>query len=352
MLTSFHRSITHWLVAICCVGCNSRFVDPPVGTRPDRKLGFGVTEGTVGYELAFASAKNAGIQFIELPQQWDEVETEPKKFKSEFAAMANQVYPALDTSIVLSLNPIDTNLLRVPAHLQDFAWDSPERIESFCKFADWTLDQLPAATIQSISIGNEVDAWFVSHPDVIEGYTAFFESVRNHILAKHSNIPVGVKITFNGRVGEAKSTFDRLEESADVCMLTYYPLDESFQVRPPSSIELDFAKMIEAANGKPVHLLEAGYPSGSQCGSSLDRQAEFIDAMFVAWDKHIDDVPVINFVWTCDLSQAEVDAMTKYYRVDLPAFAGYLGTLGLQKNDGTSKPAWIQLRDNLAKRAE
>lgn len=83
-------------------------------------------------------------------------------------------------------------------------------------------------------------------------------------------------------------------------MLTYYPLDETFQVRPPSSIESDFIEMIEAAASKPVHLLEAGYPSGSVCGSSLDQQAAFVDAMFAAWDKHVEAVPVINFVWTSE----------------------------------------------------
>ena len=86
-------------------------------------------------------------------------------------------------------------------------------------------------------------------------------------------------------------------------MLTYYPLDETFRVRPPKTIEADFARMIEVAAGKPVHLLEAGYPSASACGSSPQQQAAFIDAMFAAWDKHVDAVPLINFVWTCDLSE-------------------------------------------------
>ncbi|MFK8115274.1 MAG: hypothetical protein AB8B91_23945, partial [Rubripirellula sp.] len=40
-----------------------------------RLLGFGVTEGSVGYEVAFGEAKKAGVQFIELPQQWDDIES-------------------------------------------------------------------------------------------------------------------------------------------------------------------------------------------------------------------------------------------------------------------------------------
>lgn len=137
--------------------------------------------------------KTAGIQFIELPQQWDEVETAPGKYESEFAAMANEVYPALDTAIVLSLNPIDTNALRIPEHLKDTRWDSPERIDAFCKWVDWTLAQLPDATIQAIAVGNEVDGWFVSHPDELAGYTTFFNAVADHIRTNHPNIPIGVK---------------------------------------------------------------------------------------------------------------------------------------------------------------
>jgi len=350
------RSITHVLMAslaaLSCLGCSFTPAGSPVGTMPDRKLGFGVTEGGIGYELAFASAKNAGIQFIELPQQWDEIETAPGKYESEFAAMANEVYPALDTAIVLSLNPVDTNTLRIPKHLQDTRWDSPERIDAYCKWVDWTLAQLPDATIQAIAVGNEVDGWFAGHPDELAGYTIFFAAVAEHIRNKHPNIQTGVKITFAGRTGELSPGFGKLESSADVCMLTYYPLDEAFQARPPSSIEADFARMIETAAGKPVHLLEAGYPSGSACGSSLKQQAAFVDAMFAAWDKHLEAVPVINFVWTCDLSGAEVNAMTKYYGVELPAFAEYLGRLGLRANDGTDKPAWTRLREHVAQRAD
>ncbi|MGB7328132.1 MAG: hypothetical protein WBD31_24870 [Rubripirellula sp.] len=351
LLRQFCRFVVTSVTAISCLGCGSHSVQPPVGTMPDRTLGFGVTEGSVGYELAFASAKHAGIQFIELPQQWDEIEATPATYTSEFVSMANQVYPALDTSIVLSLNPIDTNALRVPEHLRDLSWDSDQRIEAFCKWIDWTLEQLPDASVIAISVGNEVDGWFAAHPEQLAGYTVFFKAVVDHIHDNHPDIPVGVKVTFGGRVGELASELNKLESAADVCMLTYYPLDESFQVRPPSSIEADFVKMIEVASDKPVYLLEAGYPSDAACGSSQIHQAAFVDAMFAAWDKHVEAVPVINFVWTCDLSRTEVAAMTKYYGVELVAFAKYLGTLGLQTHDGKPKPAWNRIRDNVAERS-
>lgn len=318
----------------------------------DRKLGFGVTEGGIGYELAFAAAKHAGIQFIELPQQWDDIESSPGDYASEFIAMADEVYPALGTSIVLSLNPIDTTTLRVPKHLRDKSWQSDQRIESYCNWVDWTIAQLPNATIEAISVGNEVDVWLSTHPDQIDDYAIFFAAVAKHIHANHPGIPVGVKMTYDGRNGDQSNDLTSIDLPADVCMLTYYPLDQTFRVRPPETIRRDFDAMVKIAGGKPIHLLETGYPSGEICGSSPARQAKYIDQLFEAWDMHIDHFRLINLVWTHDLSAADAESLTTYYNTDQPAFTAYLSTLGLHDHHGTPKPAWHRIRKNVRQRAQ
>ncbi|QDV85884.1 hypothetical protein TBK1r_49010 [Stieleria magnilauensis] len=62
---------------------------------------------------------------MELLQQWRGVEREPGKYGSEYAALAHQAYPAPDTAVVLSLQPIDTNSHRVSKLLHSFAWIRP-----------------------------------------------------------------------------------------------------------------------------------------------------------------------------------------------------------------------------------
>lgn len=342
------------LLTLSLVGCGSGGdpVGESVGTMKDRKLGFGVTEGQIGFEASFAAARNAGLQFVELPQQWDEVETAKGNFASEFAATANQVYPPTGTAIVLSLNPIDTSSSRVPKHLERFAWDSPERIESFNRWFDWTMKQLASADVLAVSIGNEVDAWLAEHPEEIAGYGAFFKATREHIRKAHPKVAVGCKMTFSGRRGPLGQSLSQIDETADALMLTYYPLDENFQVRPVSEVSGDFTAIVQLAGDRPIHLLEAGYPSGSACGSSLEQQAQFIDALFSAWDEHLAQVKFVNLVWTCDLPQPQVDELTKYYRVKLPAFREYLATLGLRTSSGKNKPAFARVRQNIAKRAK
>ncbi|MFK7767842.1 MAG: hypothetical protein AB8B55_11515, partial [Mariniblastus sp.] len=316
---------------------------PLVNRGSDRLLGFGVTEGSVGYEVAFGEAKKAGIQFIELPQQWDDVESKPGVYNSPFLKMANDVYPTFDTGIVLSLNPIDTNALRLPDHLEGKTFDDAEVVSAFIKFVDFTIEGLPDARIVAISIGNEVDGNLGDDDTRWAQYTRFFTRVRDHIKTKLPGVPVGVKTTYSAIIGDQRHLISNLNSNADAVMVTYYPLDADFKVRRPSVVDDEIGKLVSLADGKPVHLLETGYPSGAANGSSEEMQAEFVRNIFEAWEKYADDVPLINIVWLYDMSAKEVATLRKYYSVETPAFAGFLGTLGLKTHSGKDKRAFSRL---------
>ncbi|APZ92714.1 Beta-xylosidase [Fuerstiella marisgermanici] len=309
----------------------------------NRLLGFGVTEGAVGYEVAFGEAKRAGIQFIELPQQWDDIETSPGVYDSPFLEMANEVYPTFDTGIVLSLNPIDTNALRLPAYLKGKAFDDSEVIAAFTRFVAFTIAGLPKARIVAISIGNEVDGNLGDDEIRWRQYRRFFTEVQTHIKVKLPDVPVGVKTTYSAITGDQRQLISELNAHADAVMVTYYPLDADFKVRPPSVVQDEIGSLVSLADGKPVHLLETGYPSGAANGSSEKLQADFVGNVFAAWDKFADDIPLVNIVWLYDMSPEEVAALTKYYSVDTPAFAGFLGTLGLKTHSGDDKLAFLEL---------
>ena len=56
----------------------------------------------------------------------------------------------------------------------------------------------------AVSVGNEVDAYFASHPDEIEQYATFFQQVAKHIREALPAAKVGCKMTFPGRTGELR----------------------------------------------------------------------------------------------------------------------------------------------------
>ena len=318
--------------------------------KQDRMLGMGVTEGSIGYEAAFTKARRAGVQFIELPQPWDEIEVKPGEFSSPFLKMANEVYPPVKTSLIVSINPIDTSSLRVPQRFKGVAFNDPRFIEAFNKFVDFVLDGLPDVNVLAVSIGNEVDGYLGQDQEKWEQYAEFFVAVRNHIKSRNKRLPIGVKITLNAVTKNNRAAVELINKEADSVMVTYYPLNEEFIVKPPTSIAPEIDELIKTAKGKPVYLLETGYPSGEGNRSSPERQSEFIDAMFDTWDKHAESMPLVNFVWLCDISAEEVDVMTKYYSVDIPAFASFVGSLGMLTNDGKEKPAFNRLKRHSASR--
>lgn len=346
-----HGSIVAFVVFVAILsvaGCSkeSGQAVPPGGramSSSERLLGFGVTEGSVGYEIAFGEAKRAGIQFIELPQQWDDIESKPGVYDSPFLAMANEVYPAFDTAIVLSLNPVDTTSLRVPAYLQGKALDDAEVVAAFNNFVDFTIAGLPNTRIVAISIGNEVDGNLGDDQERWTQYVRFFNEVQSHIKTKLPGVPVGVKTTYSAITGSQRQLISELNSNADAVMVTYYPLGDNFKVRSPSVVQDEMGSLVSLADGKPLHLLEAGYPSGVANGSSQQLQAEFVSNLLVSWDKYADDVPLVNIVWLYDMSSKEVADLTKYYSVETPAFAGFLGSLGLKTHAGEDKLAFSKL---------
>jgi hypothetical protein len=137
-------------------------------------------------------------------------------------------------------------------------------------------------------------------------------------------------------------------------VLTYYPLDAAFTVRPVSAVASDFALMVDAIPDKDIVLQECGYPSSALNDSSEAKQADFISAVFEAWDEHARRIRLIDLTWQYDVTPATVDQWVVDYRMagspDEAAFRAYLATLGLHRGDGTEKMAMQRLRDELLAR--
>jgi len=321
-----------------------------VQPKGDRWLGLRVTTGALEYDAAFGEAKRLGLQFLELPQQWNEAHPAVARFDTPFVATANRVYPPADTALVLSLNPIDTSALRVPDRLAGKSFDAPEAVAEFCTFVDHVLADLSDVKILAVSVGNEVDAYLGDDPAKWAAYRAFFDAVAIHIRKVRPGVPVGVKMTRAAVVGVHRDRAAELNRSADVVMATYYALADDFTVRMPVEVGQDVAELCAAADGKPVYLLEAGFPSGTANGSSEALQGEFVSAVFRAWDRHAGQLQAVNFVWLHDLSDKEVAALTAYYGQTTPTFASFLGSLGLKTHDGRPKAALKRLEREAAAR--
>ena len=312
-----------------------------------RLLGINVTQAEDRkYDGAMAQAKSAGMQVVSLKLDWDDVEKSPGVFKSSAPKISNVFYPPQHIQVSLRIATLDTNRNRIPADLRDKPFDSPEAIARFNQLLDWIFSEMPDVTLSELSIGNEVDGVLGADAEKWRQYTAFFTATREHARKLRGGLKVGVSIMFGGHTGKAASLHDAICALSDVVMVSYYPLTPAFKVREPKKVRDDFDTLCKRYPNRPVSFVEAGYPSGSHCDSSDAKQGQFVDELFAAWDQHAGQVQCVMFVWLHDVSTSAVEDFKKYYGSANPAFADYLGTLGLRtsKGAGSDKPAFTALR--------
>ncbi|MBM3121872.1 MAG: hypothetical protein FJZ97_06760 [Chloroflexi bacterium] len=310
--------------------------------RGDRMLGIDANEADgETYDQAFQLARQAGMQFTSLSLAWDDLEPRPGEYSPDpnFLAIANQYYPAKDVPLALTITPIDTSRRRLPADLKDAAFDDPEVITRFERLLDYVFSQIPDVELAVLAIGNEVDATLGMDAAAWARYRTFYESTAAYARSLRPGVPVGVKVTMAGLTGERRQLAQALNERSDIILVTYYPLEADFSVRPADVVLGDLAALAALFPDRPIGVLEAGYPSSTKLESSEAKQAEFVRQIFRAWDAHAGQLALLNFTWLTDVPSASVEAWTDYYGLDDRRFAAYLATLGLRGADGEPKPA-------------
>ena len=323
---------------------------PPllVSSKPagKRRLGLHVQEGSDNdYGKAFALAQSVGAGVVPLSLDWSGVETAPGTFTSPFPRIANQFYPAQKMPLLLILRPINTVKREVPADLAKVAWDDKRMRARFRALLDNVLGEMPDVALAGIVLGNEVSDFLSAEPDGWRTYRTFLAEMRDYIRAKRPSVPVGVTITHGGLTQEkTRREAQALNAVCDTVFVTYYPLNPDFTVQSPDSPLADFASVARLYPDKPVHFVEAGYPSSPDCKSDEVKQARFVESVFTAWDKHAAQIPTVAFSWQTDRSAKEIADLTRYYSVPGNGFRGFLASLGLRTWGGQLKPGWEVLK--------
>jgi len=207
------------------------------------------------------------------------------------------------------------------------------------------INPLLGPSVAYIAIGNEVDA-YLGPNNQWAAYQSFFGQARLYVRSLRANQAVGVTTIFDGARGPWRTQVQALNALADVAVYTYYGNDGAFQDLPPSAGVGALDEMVTLAAGKPVIVQEFGQASTPVNGGSDELQARFFAASLARW--HDIGSPAMPFLsvfalydfppWLCD------ELLTYYGTGPNIAFREYLCTLGLKRQDGTSKPSWDSVR--------
>jgi len=320
------------LIAILAFGA------PTLAT--ESTLAIAVTESTNGeYDDDINQAISAGATSTSMTVFWDEAD-KGGEYAPEFdwPSVANAYYPSKNMGLILSLPVIDTVADRRPKDLQNLDWDDPKVTRRFETYVTEILKRMRNTNLVAISIGNEIDGHLTRDQDW-QDYQKFYIAAKDIVHKLRPEVVVGVTITWQGMQDQNAQRVTSLNAHSDAMFVNYYPLDNRFRVLPPADISAQLDAMIRAANGKPVYLLETGYPSGG-CGSSEAMQLAYYQELLTAWEARKSAVPLITLVWLHDIAQSTVDHYARYYGVGNRCFVDYLATLGLRSQDGKNKPAF------------
>ena len=347
------------LLAIACGGAAANAAGDTTGVVPrgTRHFGIHVSQAqTGGYDQAFALARQAGMDVVTWAISWTQLQSD-HAFDPTLLGVANTYYGSRAIPIHLTiLSPINTNVTDVPAAVRGLPLNDPRVIGAYDVLLDSMHARLPQVQIQTLILGNEIDATLGSDDARWRQYQEFFDSTRAHAHALWgSALRVSATLTFNG-LQQDPPPLDRFIATLDFLSVTYYPLASNFTVRPLGDVPSDVGLVIARARGKPVQFAEVGLPSSATNGSSEDNQAAFVSAIFRAWDAHASQIRFVAHLWLTDLSDSSAQAFVGYYGLtgqpDAERFKEYLRTLGLRRYDGagSDKPAFTRLKQELAAR--
>ncbi|HFB65460.1 MAG TPA: hypothetical protein ENJ60_07970 [Aeromonadales bacterium] len=397
------------MVLLSSCGGGGSSTTPPAGNQPppttvvakgDRIMEIDLTlPADEDFISAFNKGRDVGMESISVSLDWTVIEvglnqntnpptpiyeTDPA---NDFLAIINGCYPPSNMKATLTLRPVITLVKNTPPDLENLPLDDPAVIARFKQLIDHVISKLPDLDLAALVIGSEVDLYLQTDTLKAE-YLNFYEQISDYARTQYtaaypnkSPIKIAVESTFEGLSdASSKAYFQQLNQFSDVIGVSYYPMDGNGQARPVSTVETDFQSLIASYPDKQLYFFQLGYPSGyysadyypevragmasAQIGSSDIQQADFISAVFTAWDKHINAIGFIDFTWLHDLSEADVAATT----ID-PAFGGtanpdpkfveFLRTVGLRTNDGANstdangsdKMAYTRLKTEAQKRS-
>jgi len=350
------------VISSCSVKKDEQLESSPI-LKGSRQFGIHITQGQgESFNSAFSVIDTAGFDFVTLHQIWGDgglsglpvtpLTTNAAGSSFDFTNVdsANAFYPANSKTLMLTIGTIDTNNKFVPSDFNAVSFDDSTLRIQFKTLLSQLIPRLSSTQIVSLQIGNEVDVRLQIDSTAWSEYKIFFDDVSAYAKTLRSDLKIGVTTTLAGAISNSqKALIQDLNSTADVVVVTYYPMNADFTMKSPSVVTADLTALVSLYPTKPIYIQEIGYSSGSSfIGSSEEQQRQFVQNFFTVWDSFSINIPVVAWLNLTEWSSTSVDGFGTQYGICpgtyCNGFKEYLQTLGLRRyNDSTSKPAFDEI---------
>ncbi len=314
-----------------------------VGPAYSQTISLSINETqAINYDKAFKKAQEAGIKTTSLTLHWKDIEKQPGQYENVFVDIASQFYKNNSTSLVLTICPVNMYENCLPDHLAGKRFDDPLVISSFEKMMAWLMARMSGTKIECLVVGNEVDTYFGNSAEQWSQYETFLSSYQAVLQRQGRDVPLGTTVTFGNLLENQHCS--HVQNLLKNVMFTYYPLLPNFEVRSPNVVASDFEKVCKKFGRRNLYVTEAGYPTSAKIKGSEANQASFVQNVVSEAAKRKAQIKLVEFSWMNDFGTQEVSKIAAPFNIQSSSFREYLGTIGLNRADGSAKPAWLELK--------
>ncbi|HZI65028.1 MAG TPA: hypothetical protein VFF17_00550 [Thermoanaerobaculia bacterium] len=316
---------------------------PPSPARKPAAIGLAVNlppESSAGErQKALDEVRATGASVFALAISWPAAEPRPRKYDVADVTRAARLLRQSGATLHLDLPLVDGRGRQVPADLAAVPFDDPKLAARLGRL----LEALGPALLDfsTLSLGNEADSYFASRPEELTAYVRLFGGAVEFLGKAAPRLLVGVA-TAAPMDSRAPGVAARLHEKSPAVFFVYAPFVAAapFTHRPPAALESDWKAMLVAAAGRPVALTEVSFSSSPENGSSPAKQADFVRRMrkFVL---SADPARLLfaRYVPWRDPAPRETPAAGEA-SADARRREAFFANRGLQRSNGTAKPAW------------
>lgn len=286
---------------------------------------------------AIKKSKQAGCNAAVLSFSWPALE--PRKGAFTLDELKGSVVINEGRFLFLGIQVLNTTVKDLPTDLQGKQFDDPQVLERFRSFLD-ALAPFLRNRVRYLSIGNESDIYLSAHPDEIEAFGVFLNSAQQHVKKIAPKLSVSTTLT---DAGALRPEIQELIKHMDAHFLTYYHGQHGVEgaFKDTEKTKEDILALAAKLDDRPIIFQEIGFPAHQEIGSP-EKQAEFVNGVFDAWDELGSRVPLVNYFMMYDFPEAFVKEQVSYYGVtdNTEPLVRFMSSLGLHKVDGTPRPSW------------
>lgn len=332
--------------------------DVPVVPKGKRVVGVATDPASFDFVADVQLVLDAGARTTNIRFAWDEVErpfdagadasddggdadaSPPLALFQPALHISNLVYEGFGSQAVLAIDAVDGAGTRAPIDLKARAIDDAELGARFDTLTDYALDQTRDTKLTAYLVASAVDVPLGDDPAKYAAFASFFTRAAEHARTVKPGLVVGFGVTAEGLVAR-KDRLSGALAAADVVAVSYLGTDAAGVAKRPSEVLADFDRIVAAAPpGKPLVFHEAGSPSAAGAGSDEASQAAVVTAIFRAWDRHAERIPVLSFRELDDATETSTAALARREgRSDAP-FVAAVGSLGLRDSTRRRKPSF------------